>query len=91
VVKAMAEIMQGRVTEGLPQLEELRGWAHDNGFLYVDGTMELAAAVGLVLTGRMRQGIRMLERAIAARDASGGHANAAWCRGPLRYYGDALR
>ena len=83
IVKATAEILQGRVAEGLAQLEELRDWAQVNGFLHVDGVMDFATAVGLVVSGSMREGIQLLQRAIAARDASGDRANAAWCRGTL--------
>jgi tetratricopeptide (TPR) repeat protein len=83
IVKATAEILQGRLAEGLLLLEELRYWARDVDFVYADRLMDPAAAVGLVLSGRMREGIRLLERAIAARDASGDLANAALCRGTL--------
>ena len=83
IVRATAEILQGRIAEGLVLLEELRAWAGDVGFLYADRLMDVAAAVGLVLSGRMREGILLLKRAIAARDASGDLANAALCRGTL--------
>jgi len=83
IVKATAEILQGRTAEGLAQLEELKKWAQDNGFLYADSAMDIGAAVGLVLTGSMRQGIRLLKSAIATRDASGDRTNAAWCRTTL--------
>jgi hypothetical protein len=42
--------------------------------------MEGALAVGLVLSGRVREGIKFLESAIAARDADGFRSMAAWNR-----------
>jgi hypothetical protein len=42
--------------------------------------MEGALAVGLVLSGRVSEGIKFLESAIAARDADGFRSMAAWNR-----------
>jgi tetratricopeptide (TPR) repeat protein len=83
IVRATAEILQGRVAEGFGQLEDLRHWTRNAGFVFANHLLDLAAAVGLVLVGKMREGIRMLERAIAERDASCDLANASWCRAAL--------
>jgi hypothetical protein len=52
IVKATAEILQGRAAEGLVQVRKLRHWTSNAGFSYADRMLDLAEAVGLVLVGK---------------------------------------
>lgn len=79
IAKATAELFN-RDVQGLTRIQELRRWSKKHGTRYADGAMEGALAVGLVLSGRVGEGIRLLESAIAARDADGFRTMAAWNR-----------
>jgi len=69
-----------RDVQGLTRIQELRRWSSEHGTKYADVAMEGALAVGLVLSGRVSDGIKFLESAIAARDADGFRSMAAWNR-----------
>jgi tetratricopeptide (TPR) repeat protein len=79
IAKATATLFN-RDVQGLTRIQELRRWSSEHGTRYADGAMEGALAVGLVLSGRVGEGIKFLESAIAARDADGFRSMAAWNR-----------
>jgi class 3 adenylate cyclase len=79
IAKATAKLFN-RDVQGLTRIQELRRWASEHGTKYADVAMEGALAVGLVLSGRVSEGIKFLESAIAARDADGFRSVAAWNR-----------
>ena len=79
IAKATAKLFN-RDVQGLTRIQELRHWASERGTKYADVAMEGALAVGLVLSGRVSEGIKFLESAIAARDADGFRSVAAWNR-----------
>ena len=79
IAKATATLFN-RDVQGLTRIQELRRWASEHGTRYADVAMEGALAVGLILSGRVSEGIKFLESAIAARDADGFRSMAAWNR-----------
>ncbi len=80
IAKATAALFRGEIQTGLAQIEELRLWASEHSARYLDAAMQGATGVGLVLSGRIADGIRLLEQAIYARDAEGLRTVAAWNR-----------
>jgi len=80
MASATGLVLQGRFDEGLAQLLALKKWALANGWLYQASGVDFAAGPALAATGRIAEGIRMLESGIAACDASGSRAMASWNR-----------
>lgn len=79
-VKAAVMVLQGRLEEGLERLRATRQWAQDNGWLYLASIVDLSVAPALALHGDLRPAIALLEAGIAANDANGSRAIAAWNR-----------
>ncbi len=77
IAKATATVFQGDAEAGLARTQELRLWASEHATRYADAGLDGAIGVGLVLSGRVGEGISLLERAIAARDAEGFRTTAA--------------
>ena len=50
-----------RDVQGVTRIQELRRWSSEHGTKYADVAMEGALAVGLVLSGRVSDGIKFLE------------------------------
>jgi class 3 adenylate cyclase len=80
MASATGLLLEGRFDEGLAQLLALKKWALANGWLYSASGVDFAAGPALAATGRIAEGIRMLESGIAACDASGSRAMASWNR-----------
>jgi tetratricopeptide (TPR) repeat protein len=78
--KAIAAIFIGQSDEGLRQLLELRRSAIESGLHYAASGMHGPAGVGLVITGRMAEGIRLIKRAIDDADATGDCGVGFWNR-----------
>jgi class 3 adenylate cyclase/tetratricopeptide (TPR) repeat protein len=78
--KAIAAIFTGQSDEGLRQLLELRRSAIENGLHYAASGMHGPAGVGLVITGRMAEGIRIISKAIDDADATGDCGVGFWNR-----------
>jgi hypothetical protein len=77
---ATARILLGHATDGLTQLEEARSWTSEADFLYLDRLMTGGIAAAYVLTGRLKEGVALLERTIDASDKDGDQGNACWNR-----------
>jgi len=80
MVSATGLLLQGRIEEGLAQLLSLKTWALANGSQYSASGVDFAAGPALAATGRIGEGIRMLEDGIAACEANGCRALATWNR-----------
>jgi len=80
MARATGLLLEGRFDEGLAQLLALKKRALANGWLYSASGVDFAAGPALAATGRIAEGIRMLESGIAACDASGSCAMASWNR-----------
>jgi class 3 adenylate cyclase/tetratricopeptide (TPR) repeat protein len=78
IIKAIAAILFGHPREGLPKLEALNVEFERLGALY--SVLESPRGVALIETGRVAEGVRLIERTIAARDASGDRTQAAFAR-----------
>jgi hypothetical protein len=78
IIKAIAAILFGHAREGLPKLEALNVEFERLGALY--SVLESPRGVALIETGRVAEGVRLIERTIAARDASGDRTQAAFAR-----------
>jgi hypothetical protein len=78
--KATATIFTGQVDKGLQQLLDLRRSAIESGLHYAASGMHGAAGVGLVITGRMAEGIRLIKSAINDADATGDCGVGFWNR-----------
>jgi class 3 adenylate cyclase len=78
--KATAMTLEGAVQEGLPQLLETRQRAREKGWFWFARTLDTSAGAGLVLSGRIREGIRLLKQVILASDADGDGIRATWGR-----------
>jgi hypothetical protein len=79
-VAATASILLGHAVDGLTQLEEVRRWTSETDFLYLEHQMNSGIAAAYVLTGRLKEGVALLERAIDASDKNGARMNACWNR-----------
>jgi len=77
---ATANILLGHAIEGLTQLEEVMRWTSETDFLYLERGMTGGMAAAYVLTGRLKEGIALLERVIDASDKNGDWGNACWNR-----------
>jgi class 3 adenylate cyclase/tetratricopeptide (TPR) repeat protein len=78
--KATATIFTGRLDAGLRELLELRRLAIESGLHYAAAGMHGPAGVGLVLTGRMAEGIRLIKSSIENADATGDCGVGFWNR-----------
>jgi len=78
VIKALAAIFSGRAREGLVQIEALNAEFSRLGALY--NVLEGPRGVALIQTGRIAEGIRLIERTIEAREAAGDRSLAAFSR-----------
>lgn len=78
VIRAVAAIFSGRPHEGLAQIEALNAEFLRLGALY--NVLEGPRGVALIQTGRISEGIRLIERTIAAREAAGDQSLAAFTR-----------
>jgi len=80
MASATGLLLEGRIDEGLAQLLALKKWALANGWLYSASGVDFAAGPALAMTGRIADGVRLLESGIAACDAAGSRAMASWNR-----------
>jgi hypothetical protein len=80
MVSATGLLLQGRIEEGLAQLLSLKKWALADGWRYSASGVDFAAGPALAATGRISEGVRMLEEGIAACGANGCRAMATWNR-----------
>jgi len=80
MANATGLLLEGRLQEGLAQLLNLKRWALEHGWLYSASGVDFAAGPALAATGRVGQGIQMLQAGIAACDANGSLAMASWNR-----------
>jgi class 3 adenylate cyclase/tetratricopeptide (TPR) repeat protein len=78
--KATATIFVGKPEEGLPRLLELRRSVIEGGVSYAASGMHGAAGVGLVITGRIADGIRLIRDSIDGADAAGDCGVGFWNR-----------
>jgi class 3 adenylate cyclase len=77
---AAASILLGHAIDGLAQLEQVTRWTSETDFLYLARTMTGGIATAYVLTGRLKDGVALLKRAIVASDEDGDWSNACWIR-----------
>lgn len=77
---ATENIFLGHPIDGLTQLEEVRRWTSGTDFLYLERASTGGIAAAYVLTGRLREGMALLARAIDACDKNGDRGNACWSR-----------
>jgi hypothetical protein len=61
-------------------LEEVRRWTSETDFLYLEHQMNSGIAAAYVLTGRLKEGVALLERTTDASDKNGARMNACWNR-----------
>jgi class 3 adenylate cyclase len=78
IIKAIAAILSGRASEGLPKLEALNVEFERLGALY--SVLESPRGVALIEIGRVAEGVRLIQRTIAAREASGDRTQAGFAR-----------
>ena len=78
IIRAVAAILSGSARDGLEQIEALNAEFHRLGALY--NVFESPRGLALIETGRIFEGIRLIERAIAARDAAGDRTQAGFAR-----------
>jgi class 3 adenylate cyclase/tetratricopeptide (TPR) repeat protein len=78
VIRAVAAVFSGRAREGLAQIEALNAEFTRLGALY--NVLEGPRGVALIETGRVSEGVRLLERTIAAGEAAGDRSLAAFVR-----------
>ena len=78
LVKASSAILLGRASEGLAQVDAINSEFESRGALFM--VQRETGGIALVMTGRISQGIGVLERQIAQSDAIGDQTRAAWCR-----------
>ena len=78
IIKAVAAVFSGRAAEGLAQIERLNAEFVRLGALY--SVLEGPYGVALCEVGRVADGVRVMRRAIAAREAAGDGAQAAFSR-----------
>ncbi len=81
IIKAVANIFLGRPREGLEAADALNVEFVRLGALY--SVLDGPRGVALILLGRIHEGVRVIEKAIAERDAIGDHTSAAFARVPL--------
>jgi class 3 adenylate cyclase/tetratricopeptide (TPR) repeat protein len=80
-VKAVSSIFLGRTREGLSEIDALNTEFERLGALY--SVLEQPRGVALVVLGQVSEGVGVIERYIAQRDAAGDHTAAAFARIPL--------
>ena len=78
IIKTIAAILSGHSREGLPKLEALNAQFQRLGALY--SVLESPRGVALIETGRVAEGVRLIERTIMERDASGDRTLASFAR-----------
>ena len=78
--RATASILLGQTVDGLTHLEEARRWTSEADFPYLERVMTGGIAAAYVLTGRLKEGVALLERTIDASDKDGDRGNAWWNR-----------
>ena len=78
IIKTIAAILSGGAREGLPKLEALNGEFQRLGALY--SVLESPRGVALIETGRVAEGVHLIQRTIAAREASGDRTQAGFGR-----------
>ena len=77
---ATATILAGEFVEGLDQLLKLRRSTVESGLNYAASGMHGAAGVGLIMAGRMAEGIRIIRKSIHDADANGDCGVGFWNR-----------
>jgi hypothetical protein len=77
---ATATILGGQFVEGLNQLLELRRSTIESGLKYAASGMHGAAGVGLIMAGRMAEGIGTISQSIDDADANGDCGVGFWNR-----------
>ena len=77
-IKAVAAVLSGRGRQALPQIEALNLEFERLGILY--NILDAPRGVALIEIGRISDGIRVVQRAIAARDAVGDRTLAGFAR-----------
>jgi class 3 adenylate cyclase/tetratricopeptide (TPR) repeat protein len=78
IIQAVAAVLSGRAREGLRQIDALNREFERLGALY--SVLEGPRGVALIETGRVTEGIKLIQRAIVARDRVGDHTSAAFAR-----------
>jgi class 3 adenylate cyclase/tetratricopeptide (TPR) repeat protein len=78
IIQAVAAILSGRASEGLKQINALNAEFERLGALNL--ILDGPRGVALIETGRVAEGIGLIERAIAARDKAGDRTMAAFAR-----------
>jgi class 3 adenylate cyclase len=78
IIKVASAIFLGRVREGLSELEALNSKLEQLGALY--SVLHLPRGVALIAVGQISEGIDVIVRFIAQRDAAGDHTFAAFGR-----------
>jgi hypothetical protein len=78
LIKAVASVLSGRAREGLKMMEALNSEFERLGALY--NILDGPRGVALIELGRISEGVRVIERYIAARQASGDRTAAAIAR-----------
>ena len=78
--RATATIFTRMTGEGLSDLLELRRSAMERGLLHGASGMHAAAGVGMVISGRISEGLRLIESSIEGADAAGNSGCGFWNR-----------
>jgi tetratricopeptide (TPR) repeat protein len=78
IIQAVAAILSGDAREGLKQIDALNAEFERLGALYL--ILEGPRGVALIESGRIREGINLIRRAIIERDRAGDHTSAAFAR-----------
>jgi hypothetical protein len=81
IIKAVANVFLGRPQEGLAEIEALNVEFVRLGALY--SVLDGPRGVAMIALGRVKEGVRVIEKAIEERDAIGDHTSAAFARVPL--------
>jgi class 3 adenylate cyclase len=79
-IRAAADVFLRPAAEAVPELLELRSELLRSGWIYLASGTAGTVGVGLVLSGRVMEGIRTLERAVADAERWGNGSQAAWNR-----------
>ncbi|MBV8588639.1 MAG: AAA family ATPase, partial [Acetobacteraceae bacterium] len=77
-IKASAEVLQDRPEKALAQLQAMSRYAVEKGLSYFDSQIQFCVGIGLVRTGGVREGLRLLERSISERESRCDYSGALW-------------
>jgi len=79
-VKATAELLSGQIDKALTRLQEQREWLETNGWVFSANGADCSIGTALAFSGRLKEAIRHLEKALVQSDEHGDVYAATWNR-----------